>query len=102
VNSKLGGEPTAWDGIWWAVSTMTTVGYGDQFPTTAEGRVLAIVVMLVGIGTLTMLIGAASERFVRPDIAEEAEEVQHELDASGFPPSSRSDPWCQPTATSRR
>src|SRR5215207_1327786 len=77
--AALEDEPTAWDGIWWAVSTMTTVGYGDQFPTTAEGRVLGIVVMLVGIGTLTMLIGAASERFVRRDIEAEAEEVEAEL-----------------------
>ena len=81
--AALEDEPTAWDGIWWAVSTMTTVGYGDQFPETAEGRVLAMAVMLVGIGTLTMLIGAASERFLRPDIAGEAEEVEQELDATG-------------------
>ena len=45
-------KPTAWDGIWWAVCTMATVGYGDQVPATSEGRVLAMVVMLVGIGTV--------------------------------------------------
>jgi voltage-gated potassium channel len=75
-------EPTAWDGIWWAVTTMTTVGYGDQFPTTAEGRVLAMGVMLVGIGFLTMLIGAAAERFVARDVHEEVEEIERELAAT--------------------
>jgi voltage-gated potassium channel len=73
-------ETDAWDGVWWAVTTMTTVGYGDQFPVTTEGRVLAIVVMLVGIGFVSMLIGAASERFIAADLATEADEAEHELD----------------------
>jgi voltage-gated potassium channel len=78
--AALEDDPDAWDGIWWAVTTMTTVGYGDQFPETAEGRVLAIVVMLVGIGFVTMLIGAASERFIARDLATEAEEVERDVD----------------------
>jgi voltage-gated potassium channel len=58
---------------------MTTVGYGDQYPRTDEGRVLGMAVMLVGIGFLTMLIGAAAERFVARDVQEEVEEVEREL-----------------------
>ena len=50
-----------WDGLWWAVTTMTTVGYGDITPETDAGRMIGIVVMLVGIGFLTMLIGASAE-----------------------------------------
>jgi voltage-gated potassium channel len=68
-----------WDGIWWAICTMTTVGYGDIGPVTDSGRVIAVVVMLVGIGVLTMLIGAAAERFVAQDIAEVEEDVADEL-----------------------
>jgi len=68
-------EPTAWDGIWWAATTMTTVGYGDLYPETDAGRVLAMAVMLVGIGFGSVLIGAVAERFVARDVAEEAEEV---------------------------
>jgi voltage-gated potassium channel len=70
-----------WDGIWWAVCTMTTVGYGDIGPVTDSGRVLAIVVMLVGIGVVTMLIGATAERFVAHDVAEVEEDVAEGLES---------------------
>jgi voltage-gated potassium channel len=38
------------DALWWGLTTMTTVGYGDVFPTTDEGRVAAAVLMILGIG----------------------------------------------------
>lgn len=38
--------------VWWAVVTTTTVGYGDYTPVTAPGRVIAAVVMVVGIGLI--------------------------------------------------
>jgi voltage-gated potassium channel len=62
-----------WDGIWWALTTMTTVGYGDISPATNSGRAIAIVVMIVGIGFLTLLIGAAAERFVSMEVGPIAE-----------------------------
>ena len=49
------------DSLWWACATVTTVGYGDRFPVTGEGRVLAVVLMLVGIafvGSVTAGIAA--------------------------------------------
>lgn len=40
------------DALWWAATTVTTVGYGDRFPVTATGRIVAVVLMLVGIGVV--------------------------------------------------
>ncbi len=69
---------STWDGVWWAMTTVTTVGYGDIPPKTDLGRALAILVMLVGIGFLSLLIGSVSERFVRVDLEQEAEEVERD------------------------
>ncbi len=41
---------TAEDAIWWAYVTITTVGYGDKFPVTTEGRIIAALLMTVGVG----------------------------------------------------
>jgi voltage-gated potassium channel len=62
-----GDFPTLWDGIWWAIVTVTTVGYGDLYPKSVEGRVVAIVVMLFGIGFLSVLTAAIASRFVKTD-----------------------------------
>lgn len=74
---------STWDGVWWAVTTMTTVGYGDVYPTTTEGRFLAIAVMLIGIGFIAILTGAVAQRFlatdvhaIETDVAGEAETVE--------------------------
>ena len=56
--------PTVGSGIWWAVQTVTTVGYGDHVPTNAVGRSLAALVMLVGIGFLTVITASITGSFV--------------------------------------
>jgi voltage-gated potassium channel len=61
---------TALEGIYWALTTMTTVGYGDLSPTTTGGRVLAAVVMIVGIGFVAIVTGAVAERFLAPSLSE--------------------------------
>lgn len=64
---------SAWDGVWWAMTTVTTVGYGDIVPQTNGGRVIAIVVMVVGTGFIALLTAAAAERFLRSEQAERRE-----------------------------
>ncbi|UOQ46102.1 ion channel [Halobacillus salinarum] len=49
--------PTFFDGFWWVMTTVTTVGYGDYFPVTAAGRIIAIVLYIVGIGLIGVVIG---------------------------------------------
>ena len=72
------------DGIYWAITTMTTVGYGDFSPKTAEGKAIAVAVMLVGIGFATLLVGAIAERFIRPEV-HEVEQTEEDLAGlSGF------------------
>ncbi|ANU26757.1 potassium channel family protein [Planococcus versutus] len=51
------------DALWWAVVTTTTVGYGDISPETPIGRVLAVVLMLVGIGIIGTLTSAITSFF---------------------------------------
>ena len=45
------------DAIWWSVSTITTVGYGDKFPVTTEGRIIAMILMMSGVGLFGTLSG---------------------------------------------
>jgi voltage-gated potassium channel len=53
------------DGLWWAITTVTTVGYGDRFPTTSMGRVLAVCLMLVGISLVGVVTASVAAWFVR-------------------------------------
>jgi voltage-gated potassium channel len=62
--------PSLWDGVWWAVVTATTVGYGDFSPSTAEGRIIGIAVMAMGIAFVSLLTAALAARFVRTDNSE--------------------------------
>jgi voltage-gated potassium channel len=64
VAVEPGQHLSAWDGLWWATETVTTVAYGDIYPTTALGRIVATVVMTTGIGFVALLTGALAQRFL--------------------------------------
>lgn len=68
--------PTLADAIWWAVVTVTTVGYGDFYPTTTPGRIVGAILMLVGIGFLAVLTATIASRFVKEDRSDEAAEAR--------------------------
>lgn len=53
-----------WVGMWWALQTVTTVGYGDVTPRNPSGRVVAAFVMLEGIAFVTIVIAAITSTFV--------------------------------------
>ena len=56
--------PNIGDGLWWAIQTITTVGYGDLVPTSTAGRLVAALVMIAGIGFLTVITAAITSAFV--------------------------------------
>jgi voltage-gated potassium channel len=56
--------PNIGDGLWWAVQTVTTVGYGDVVPASTAGQLLAAIVMLVGIGFLTIVTASITSTFI--------------------------------------
>jgi voltage-gated potassium channel len=53
-----------WLGLWWAVQTVTTVGYGDVVPHDTGGRVVAAVLMLIGIGFVTVVTASVTAVFL--------------------------------------
>ena len=56
--------PSIGSGLWWAAQTVTTVGYGDNVPQTLPARLVAVLVMLFGIGFLTVITAAITSTFV--------------------------------------
>jgi len=63
------------DALWWAASTVTTVGYGDRYPTTGLGRIIAVALMVVGIALLGVVTATVAAFFVsRLQDVQEAEE----------------------------
>lgn len=73
---------TAGDALWWAVTTMTTVGYGDRYPVTSEGRLVAAILMVGGVGLFGVLSGFVASTFIKPSEPEgnsELEAIRQEM-----------------------
>jgi voltage-gated potassium channel len=68
------------DALWWAVVTVTTVGYGDRYPVTAAGRGVAVVLMLTGIGLVGVLSATIASYFVGQESSQDMTELHERLD----------------------
>ena len=68
----------AFDALWWAVATLTTVGYGDIYPVTVIGKILSAVIALLGIGLVAIPTGIISAGFIE-HIEKNAEEDEWEF-----------------------
>jgi len=77
---------SASDAIWWALVTITTVGYGDRYPVSNEGRAIGVVLLFAGIALFSVLTGFIANLFLAPRrrlrIADrEASDVEASIDA---------------------
>lgn len=66
---------TAEDAVWWAFTTITTVGYGDRYPVTPEGRIIAVVLMSAGVGLFGAFSAFLASWFLQSDISREDQEI---------------------------
>jgi voltage-gated potassium channel len=72
--------PNPWRGLWFAIVTVTTVGYGDTFPTSAAGRLVASFLMIVGIGFLGLATASIAGHFVNQDAEDKHREATDKQD----------------------
>jgi voltage-gated potassium channel len=66
---------TAEDALWWAMTTVTTVGYGDRYPVTAEGRAVAVVLMCAGVGLFGTFSGFLAAWLMTPEAKREEKDI---------------------------
>jgi voltage-gated potassium channel len=64
------------DALWWSFVTITTVGYGDKFPVTAEGRIIAAVLMTAGVGLFGTFTGYIATFFMEAEQKKEESAIQ--------------------------
>ena len=64
------------DALWWSVTTVTSVGYGDRYPVTWEGRIVAATLMFAGMGLVGVLSGLFASWFMAPVAARNRGELE--------------------------
>ena len=72
---------TAKDALWWSFVTITTVGYGDYYPTTLEGRIIAALLMTAGVGLFGTFTAYVASLFFESEKQQEEEKMLLELKA---------------------
>lgn len=69
------------DALWWALTTVTTVGYGDTYPVTTEGRIIAAGLMLIGIALFGSISAIVTSKLILPKETKDHEELRREVRA---------------------
>lgn len=66
--------------MWWAASTVTTVGYGDFVPRSAPGRLIGVVLMFVGIGLVSILTAAIASALLTEEVGDEERHIDEQIE----------------------
>ena len=77
-NPELGSFP---DALWWAIVTITTVGYGNQEPVTFFGRIVAVLLMITGVGFFGSIAANLAAFFVRKDEDAKIDKLQKDINS---------------------
>ncbi len=75
-------QASIFDGMWWALVTITTVGYGDFFPLTTAGRIVGALLMVVGIGFVATLTASVAAHFMDDSdthLSDSLEALHHDI-----------------------
>ena len=73
---------SVFDGLWWAVTTLTTVGYGDSYPITAGGKFFTFIILMLGLGTVALPSGILAGALGKARELEMAEHQESNADTS--------------------
>lgn len=74
--SKDANIRTNGEALWWAIVTVTTVGYGDYYPVTDGGRIIAVILMVVGIGTFSTFTASIGSMLVSEKPLQESDKLK--------------------------
>jgi voltage-gated potassium channel len=97
ANSPDANITTSSDALWYIMVTISTVGYGDLYPTTGWGRIVGIMILIVGVGLFTTLTGFLANIFLVPG-QRSGQQTSFHPDSTGQP-NPQALPQAQPTTT---
>ena len=80
---------TGIDALWWNIVTLSTVGYGDKYPVTTAGRVLGVIVIVVGVGLFSALTSFLAQWFLRPRATDEQPQAANSTEIQDLEPAQR-------------